>query len=339
MRSVLLGRILFVAILAWAVFIASGSTPAIAQDDDIQAVYQKAKQGDVTAQFILGLMYAKGQGVKQDYTQARLWFQKAAEQGNTTAQYNLGTMYKAGQGGRQDDVQARLWFQKAAEQGNGYAQFDLGMMYDKGEGGKRDYAKAAAWYQKAAEHGHTDAQKALDNLNSAQTTKSNEGNTGTSNGDKALAQVTDTETRLNNFLNSQDVGRFKDNNDGTVTDTKTGLIWLENANCFDRQNWNNAAAKAAELSSGACGLSDGSYTGQWRLPSRKELGTLVFIRAEKPPALPSNHPFKGVQFDIYWSSTSTSANARAWTVDFSSGFSYEIAKHFTSYVWPVRGNR
>jgi hypothetical protein len=34
--------------------------------------------------------------------------------------------------------------------------------------------------------------------------------------------------------------RYTDNDDGTVTDNNTGLIWLKNANAFGRQNWNIA---------------------------------------------------------------------------------------------------
>ena len=47
-------------------------------------------------------MYANGQGVRQDYTQAVQWFRKAAEQGDAKAQYNLGVAYDNGHGVRQD---------------------------------------------------------------------------------------------------------------------------------------------------------------------------------------------------------------------------------------------
>ena len=49
-----------------------------------QAFYwseKAAEQGFVHAQGILGLMFATGQGVKQDYAKAIYWFDKAAEQG------------------------------------------------------------------------------------------------------------------------------------------------------------------------------------------------------------------------------------------------------------------
>src|SRR5690242_11192606 len=59
---------------------------------------------------------------------------------------------------------------------------------------------------------------------------------------------------------------LKDNGDGTITDTVRGLVWLKDANCFDKKTWINAMASATGLHSGQCGLKDGSKAGQWRLP-------------------------------------------------------------------------
>ena len=39
-----------------------------------------AEQGDAYAQGSLGMMYANGEGVPQDYTEAKKWFGLAAEQ-------------------------------------------------------------------------------------------------------------------------------------------------------------------------------------------------------------------------------------------------------------------
>ena len=52
-----------------------------------------AEQGDANVQFNLGVMYAKGQGVKQDDFEVVKWFRKAAEQGHAEAQFNLGVRY------------------------------------------------------------------------------------------------------------------------------------------------------------------------------------------------------------------------------------------------------
>ena len=44
-----------------------------------------AAQGDSSAQSNLGLMYAKGEGVAQDYKQALFWYGKAAAQRDSSA--------------------------------------------------------------------------------------------------------------------------------------------------------------------------------------------------------------------------------------------------------------
>ena len=73
-----------------------------------------ANKGDASAQIMLGLMYANGQGVAQDYNQAASWKRKAAEQGIVWAQTSLGLMYEQGRGVTQDYVEAHKWFNIAA---------------------------------------------------------------------------------------------------------------------------------------------------------------------------------------------------------------------------------
>ena len=75
-----------------------------------------AGQGVTVAQFTLGGMYEKGQGVPQDYQEAVQWFRLAAEQGYALAQNNLGAMYANGLGVRQNFVQAYMWATLAASQ-------------------------------------------------------------------------------------------------------------------------------------------------------------------------------------------------------------------------------
>lgn len=77
-----------------------------------------AEEGEPRAQFDLGLMYDKGQGVRQDDQEALRWYRMAAEQGEPRAQYNLGLMYANGQGVAQDYVEAFFWINLAAAQGD-----------------------------------------------------------------------------------------------------------------------------------------------------------------------------------------------------------------------------
>jgi len=131
--------------------------------------------------------------------------------------------------------------------------------------------------------------------------------------------------------------RFTDNADGTVKDNLTGLIWLKNANCFGVQTWTNALSNSNTLANGACGLTDGSVAGAWRLPNVKELQSLIDFSLFNP-ALPSGHPFSGVQLNFYWSSTAYAVGpSYAWGVNLVNGYVRSDDKGFTDYLWPVRG--
>ncbi len=70
-------------------------------------------------------------------------------------------------------------------------------------------------------------------------------------------------------LTCDDVYRFLDNGDGTVTDCRTDLIWLKDANCFGIHDWTTAESSARSLNNGECGLSDGSTEGDWSQQSYK----------------------------------------------------------------------
>ena len=153
------------------------------------------------------------------------------------------------------------------------------------------------------------------------------------------------------------VPRFTDNNNGTVTDNLTGLIWLKNANCaifFSGDNtgqnfrlWSDALIAANSLASGKCDLSDGSTAGDWRLPNVREFLTLIHY-GFFGPAVPntagtnkwsSGDPFFGVLGVDYWTST-VFANTlvdRAFRVDLGACTVIADNKGSAYNVWPVRG--
>ena len=66
------------------------SSPPAFDEKSIAAFKKQATSGDAAAQCGLGLMYEEGKGVPPDYTQAVVWYRKAAELGNADAQFNLG---------------------------------------------------------------------------------------------------------------------------------------------------------------------------------------------------------------------------------------------------------
>lgn len=104
-------------------------------------------------------------------------------------------------------------------------------------------------------------------------------------------------------------GRFIDNKDGTVTDTCTGLMWLQNTadtNGDELGNWNDMVPWCAALHY----CEDLSFAGHddWRLPNVRELQSLVhYARCVEPVkscSIPTIDPIFRSLAEGYWSSTS-----------------------------------
>ena len=130
--------------------------------------------------------------------------------------------------------------------------------------------------------------------------------------------------------------RFTDNANGTVKDHLTGLIWLKDANCFGGRNWATALSDANALSDGACGLTDGSLDGDWRLPNARELESLIDYQQNTAPVLPTGHPFTGAQMQYWTSMTDAQVLGFAWQVNFGTGAVSVGNKVLMLFVWPVR---
>ena len=101
------------------------------EDIDFDDCREKAEQGDVVAQGVLGVLYAKGQGVSKDYKEAVKWYRLAAEQGHSKAQYNLGLMYALGHGVIKDYVIAHMFWDIAAVSGDKSAIENRGIVEKK----------------------------------------------------------------------------------------------------------------------------------------------------------------------------------------------------------------
>lgn len=88
---------------------------------EIASIRHQAQIGNVTAQFILGNRYYRGDEdfrLFQSYEDAWYWYQKAARQGHSGAAYNLGVMRVQGNGVQRDLVEALAWFEIAAGKGH-----------------------------------------------------------------------------------------------------------------------------------------------------------------------------------------------------------------------------
>jgi len=139
--------------------------------------------------------------------------------------------------------------------------------------------------------------------------------------------------------------RFLDNDDGTITDTTTGLFWLKDAGCLIPATWAGALAAVNGLAGGTCGLSDGSAAGDWRLPNLNELESLVDAAAGNP-GIGLGIAFSNVSNAVYWSSTTyfggEEGSPGAWAIRFSDGqyINDGVTNNkatANNAVWAVRG--
>lgn len=119
-----------------------------------------------------------------------------------------------------------------------------------------------------------------------------------------------------------------------VTDNLTGLVW-HRAPSSVPDTWANALAAAEDLSSQRiCGFGD------WRLPNRKELRSLIDYSAANNATTLNALGFSGVQASNYWSSSSyASSAALAWIVNLFDGDVFASIKSNSYYVWPVRAGQ
>ena len=104
------------------------------------------------------------------------------------------------------------------------------------------------------------------------------------------------------------------------------------------------------LAAPACGLSDGSVAGDWRMPNVKELQSLIHFDFTSPALSNAagtgqwapGDPFSTLCLGNYWSSTNFANNPElARVVSLSNGntFSFNTADVSNVCAWAVRGGR
>ena len=120
---------------------------------------------------------------------------------------------------------------------------------------------------------------------------------------------------------------------GSVYDARTKLTWQRSAPTTP-YTWDDAKAYCA---SGSVGAALGG-TG-WRLPTEKELLTLVDYSVPPPGPTIDAAAFPGTPGDAFWSTTPVTdphSGGGLWYVDFSTGHAIGYAVSPTSYVRCVR---
>jgi hypothetical protein len=141
-----------------------------------------------------------------------------------------------------------------------------------------------------------------------------------------------------------------DNDNGTITDTATGLIWKK---CSEGQNndtactgsatwftWDKAlqAAETLNSSGGFAGKTD------WRLPNIKELLSLVEEACSHPSInsvrFPNTEASTFTASSRFWSASAGAGNSTsAWDVSFYDGYSNYNSRKSSYRVRLVRGGQ
>ncbi len=134
---------------------------------------------------------------------------------------------------------------------------------------------------------------------------------------RAVRDISNPSTIPNHFIN---------NNDGTVTDLLTGLMWKQ-VPLIDSVTWEQALIDAEGLS--FAGYSD------WRLPDIKELQS-INDEGQINPSVNLTF-FTGMKIGNYWSSTTLpNQTSKAWYLDTHFGITTYLEKTNKNYIICVR---
>lgn len=128
------------------------NAPEELRDDDraMSLLRKAANRGYAPAQVQIGIMYAKGTGVHQNYHRAAEWFRLATRlSNNPEAHFYLGEAYFRGLGVPQDYGAAVPHYESAAKGGHPVAQYIIGTMYESGWGVHQDLVQAWIWLMRA----------------------------------------------------------------------------------------------------------------------------------------------------------------------------------------------
>jgi len=165
------GGLIMVILVAAIVLMKSGDRTSAAMPPDATAqsvnartlaqtastgdLHKLAAAGDADAQFQLGLRYAVGSDVAQDYGEAARWFSAAAEQGHIMAQSNMGAYYWAGRGVDKDLNRAYFWALLAQSGGDEASRVRVPFLASRLSEREilADQKEAEAWFKSHRAHG------------------------------------------------------------------------------------------------------------------------------------------------------------------------------------------
>lgn len=116
------------------------SISAFAANPSFRDTLAAARRGDVRAEYMTGMMYAFGQGTRQDVEEGARWLSESARGGLPQAMTSLASLYDVGQGVPVDIARASALREQAARLGEATARGQLAD--DRKMPGQADFRRA-----------------------------------------------------------------------------------------------------------------------------------------------------------------------------------------------------
>ncbi|MCI5190018.1 MAG: DUF1566 domain-containing protein, partial [Candidatus Electrothrix sp. AS4_5] len=173
-------------------------------------------------------------------------------------------------------------------------------------------------------------------------------------GSQDIGRMTEGESHQNAASQEEKkIGQYIDHGNGTVTDTKTGLMWKRCTEGLSGDNCEHGKAEEYTYDDAIKRFKHVSYAGysDWRLPIIDELKTLVDCskgvmkdsgrcnKGSKRPTI-NQQLFPNTEKRAYWSGSSLADRADfAWSVNFSYGYSYTYPHSSSVAVRLLRGGQ
>ena len=127
----------------------------------VRMTKRAVENDDCDAMNYLGVLYASGNVIEQDYTAALYWFLKAIDRGSVGAMNNVARLYFFGMGVPQSYSNAAIWSKRAAGYGSVAAMYNMALLSEEGLGVDLSQTAAQKYYAVAAQRGYVPAMLAL----------------------------------------------------------------------------------------------------------------------------------------------------------------------------------
>lgn len=148
-------RIFIIVILFFNIAFGDEFTDAMQQLESknyksaVELLKKSAKYGNNEANFELGKIYFKGEGIKRDLNEAVKYFTRASSSGHISAKYNLGVIYANKSYKEFNYLKAFDIFSELSSLGHAASKYKMGIFLLYGLGVDKDYKKAFKWFEEA----------------------------------------------------------------------------------------------------------------------------------------------------------------------------------------------